>query len=337
MNLSKRLDAFVELGNKLANNKSSDLSTLAISAKAANGWFVESEVERAIDGIIKMLSGRQLNKWVQDYSLDSKNPKNVGVVMAGNIPFVGFHDMLCVLLAGHNLHAKLSSQDKILMDYLITTLKSIAPAFQINLPEKLKEVDAIIATGSDNSARYFEYYFRNKPNIIRKNRTSVAVITGNESEEDLQLLANDVFSYYGLGCRNVSKIYCPEGYDLTVILKNFESYSEIANHSKYRNNYDYNKSLLLVNGVEHLDNGFLLLQESEAMVSPISVLFRESYRNQDELEEKIQTNSEKIQCIVSGNSHSLKTNNVVNFGEAQQPNVWDYADGVDTLDFLTKL
>lgn len=337
MNLSKRLAAFVKLGEKLRGIDSSELSSLAIQAKAANGWFTESEISRALNGIIKMLSKDQLDHWLKNYSLENNYAKDVGIVMAGNIPFVGFHDLLSVLISGHNAEAKLSSQDQVLMSYLINELNKIEPDLQINTPDKLKNVDAIIATGSDNSARYFEYYFRNKPNIIRKNRTSVAILNGNESEEELNRLATDIFSYYGLGCRSVSKVFHPVDFDLTILLKNLESYADIANHHKYRNNYDYNKSILLVNGVDHLDSGFLLLQESENLVSPISVLFRESYEDHADCKRKIEQNLVKIQCLIGGDSIQKEFHDSIKFGEAQQPNVWDYADGVDTLSFLAKL
>lgn len=337
MNLSKRLAAFVKLGEKLDKIEPAEIAELTIPARTANGWFAEPEISRAIIGITKMLQKNQLEKWVSKYNLENSDPKSVGIVMAGNIPFVGFHDLLSVLIAGHHAEAKLSSQDQVLMKYLIEILKEIEPDFKISMPDKLKESDAIIATGSDNSARYFEYYFKGKPNIIRKNRTSVAVLTGKESEEEIKLLAKDIFSYFGLGCRNVSKIYHPSELDLSGILPHFESYQDIANHNKYRNNYDYNKSILLLNRVDHLDNGFLLLQESENMVSPISVLYTESYKDNSECLEKITAKRDKIQCIAGGSETISGFQESVKFGDTQQPNVWDYADGVDTLEFLQQL
>ena len=337
MNLSTRIDVFVELGHKLANWDSERLELMIAQAKSANGWFVDSEVKRALKGIIKMLSREQLEQWTKGYKLDGKSPKKVGIVMAGNIPFVGFHDLLSVLISGHHAEAKLSSQDQVLMRSLIAELKEIAPDFVINEPEKLNDADAMIATGSDNSARYFEYYFRNKPNIIRKNRTSVAFFTGDETVEDFQMLAKDIFSYFGLGCRNISKIYHPEGFDFTQMLKNFEDHEEIIHHNKYRNNYDYNKSILLVNRVDHLDSGFLLLQENENLVSPISVLFTEPYKNAESGINKIKSVSEKIQCVTTKQTLTYQFERGVPYGEAQNPEVWDYADGVDSLAFLQEL
>lgn len=337
MNLSKRLAAFVRLGENLGKIDPAEIAKLTIPARAANGWFTKSEISNAIAGIAKMLQKDQLEEWLSNYDLENDTPKKVGIVMAGNIPFVGFHDLLSVLMAGHHAEAKLSSQDQVLMNYLINNIKEIEPGFNISLPDKLKNSDAIIATGSDNSARYFEYYFKGKPNIIRKNRTSIAILTGEESAEEIRLLARDIFSYYGLGCRNVSKIYHPADLNLSEILHHFEPFQEVANHNKYRNNYDYNKSILLVNGVDHLDTGFLLLQESKNMVSPISVLYTESYKDQAECLEMINASRDKIQCIACGEKMKSHFQESVNFGETQRPNVWDYADGVDTLAFLQGL
>lgn len=256
-------------------------------------------------------------------------------MLAGNIPLVGFHDLLSVLISGHHVQLKLSSKDSKLIQYLIKHLIWLEPAFEkiIKIKEnKLENFDAVIATGSDNSARYFEYYFGKYPNIIRKNRSSCVILNGNESEEEMEALGEDIFSYFGLGCRNVSKAFVPKGYDLAKILSRWESYKEIIHHHKYCNNYDYQKSILLVNLIPFLDNGFILLQENEKLVSPISVLFYEYYTDQEDLEIKLNINKEKIQCIVGSNS--LAT---VPFGGAQYPEVWDYADNVDTLTFLEKL
>jgi hypothetical protein len=180
----------------------------------------------------------------------------------------------------------------------------------------------VIATGSDNTARYFEYYFRTKPHIIRKNRSSIAVLTGNETDDQLIALGKDVFSYFGLGCRNVSKLVVPEGYDFTRPLRLWEVYHDVSNHHKYVNNYDYNKSILLINGTHHFDNGFALLTPNEALVSPISVLY---YATSADLA------SDKIQCIVGSGA------NYIPFGTTQEPTLTDYADNVDTLKFLTGL
>jgi hypothetical protein len=254
--------------------------------------------------------------------------------MAGNIPLVGFHDFLCALISGNNVQIKLSSKDSKLIKYLVGYIERIEPSFQgrITFKERLEGFDAIIATGSDNSARYFEYYFGKYPNIIRKNRTSCAILTDAESDQEIANLGIDIFSYFGLGCRNVSKLYVPTDYDFINLLSRLESFKEIIHHHKYCNNYDYQKSILLVNGVQHLDNGFLLLQENEKLVSPISVLYYERYVDESDLRNKLKVNAEKIQCIVG----KVKPAEIP-FGQAQYPNVWDYADQIDTLKFLSEL
>jgi len=337
MNFEKRLQAFVELGLELSNINDQEINEISTVAKSKNGWFDEKEIKRSIEGLIKILDADQLKKWSNQYNFDNQNPKKVGVIMAGNIPFVGFHDLLCVLLAGHHLMAKLSSQDSILMKYIVDKLLESAPNFNVSFPGKLTGMEAVIATGSDNSARYFDYYFKNIPNLIRKNRTSVAVLSGKETQKDFIKLGEDIFSYYGLGCRNVSKVLYPKGFDLTKMLDGFESYSHVANHHKYRNNYDYNKSIYLVNRVAHLDSGYLLLNENKSMVSPISVLYTEEYEDIADCERILIENESKIQCIVSDMNFNNHRENQVSFGNAQYPQVSDYADQVDTMSFLSSL
>jgi hypothetical protein len=336
MNLTQRISAFAELGNQINRLNTDEKATLADQAAQRNPWFTPEYVALALAGVSQFLSDGTLKKWTAPYSLDTSTPKTIGVAMAGNIPMVGFHDFLCVLISGNKLKAKLSSQDEVLLRAITQKLIHIEPRFEplINFEERLNNVDAVIATGSDNTSRYFEYYFRNIPNIIRKNRTSCAVIMGDETTEQFIELGKDVFSYFGLGCRNVSKVFVPEGYSFTPLLDSWPGYSNIGNHHKYANNYDYQKSILLVNGVTFLDNGFVLVTENSALVSPISVLFFETYKNQDDLHEKINSQKEKIQCIVSANGWYPES---VPFGKAQYPEVWDYADNVDTLKFLNNL
>lgn len=336
MNLTERIRAFAELGNQINRLNADERATLQDQAAQKNAWFTADSVTLALEGISQFLSPDALAKWTSSYSLDTIPIKTVGVAMAGNIPLVGFHDFLCVLLSGHKLKAKLSSQDSALLQNLTAQLIQIEPRFQsyIEYAERLNDVDAVIATGSDNTARYFEYYFRNIPHIIRKNRSSCAILIGEETTEQLTELGKDVFSYFGLGCRNVSKIFVPEGYNFSSLLDSWPKYNAIANHHKYANNYDYQKSILLVNGIPFLDNGFVLVTENNALVSPISVLFYETYHDQNDLKEKITSQSEKIQCIVSANGWYPQS---LPFGKAQYPEAWDYADNVDTLKFLASL
>ena len=262
--------------------------------------------------------------------------KRIGVVMAGNIPLVGFHDFLTVLISGHTVWAKLSTQDSFLLKYIAGLLTEIEPRFQDQIVwvDKLKEADAIIATGSDNTSRYFEYYFAKYPHIIRKNRTGVGILRGEESHTSLRSLGQDVFQYFGLGCRNVSKLWVPLDYDFVPMIEAWEDYQDVLLHHKYHNNYDYNKSIHLVNGDPFLDTGFAMLKESTALVSPISMVFYETYRNTDELEKAVAAQRSKIQCVVSEEGWFPDS---IPFGRAQQPELWDYADGVDTLAFVNGL
>lgn len=330
-----RIKAFVELGNHIRNLSEEGFDSISQHARHENPWFTPQNVRRALDGIAFYLQSDQLTSWTAHYSLTPATPKIIALVMAGNIPLVGFHDLLCVLISGHKAQIKLSSKDSKLIQYLIKQLVWLQPAFEhyIEIKEnKIEDFDAVIATGSDNSARYFEYYFNRYPNIIRKNRTSCAILTGNETTREIEALGEDIFSYFGLGCRNVSKIYVPLGYDFTKLLGQWDAYKDVIHHHKYCNNYDYQKSILLVNSVPFLDNGFILLQENEKLVSPISVLYYEHYTDQGDLQAKLIGNTEKIQCIVGTTDPAT-----VPLGKAQYPNVWDYADQVDTLRFLEGL
>jgi hypothetical protein len=285
--------------------------------------------------VSRQLHEENLSTWMGKYKAVNR-PMNMGVVMAGNIPLVGFHDALSVLLAGHHLSAKPSSQDRWLIHHLTEKLISLEPRFAeaISIKEQLKQVDAVIATGSDNTSRYFEYYFRDIPHLIRRNRSSISVLNGSEGEQELISLGTDVFSFYGLGCRNVSKLFVPTGYSLKDLLDLWSPYEKVIHHHKYSNNYDYNKSILLVNRTPFLDNGFVLLTPSREIVSPISVLYYEEYANTAALKSRIADSKSKIQCIVGLPIEGL---DMIPFGKAQFPELDDYADGIDTMKFLTEL
>jgi hypothetical protein len=333
---SERLAAFVALGQYLRQLTENELTALAVQARNQNSWFDRPNVAAAIAGVADLLHEENLRHWAARYPAEPNTPRQVGVVMAGNIPLVGFHDALCVLMSGHVLLAKLSKDDTVLMLWLLGKLKRLEPRFaeQIQVVERLNAADAFIATGSDNTARYFEYYFGKKPNIIRRNRTSLAVLTGREEPPELGLLGEDIFRYYGLGCRNVSKLYVPQNYDFTPLLDALQPWHHIPDHHKYQNNYDYNKSILLVNGVPHLDTGFLLLTESAQLVSPISVLHYGFYSNEVYLVNQLTDVAAQTQCIVASRGQWPGS---FAFGQAQQPSVTDYADGVDTMAFLAHL
>ena len=300
-----------------------------------NGWFTKENCLHAFKEWGEILTQENLENWLNNYDLSSNKEKVVALIMAGNIPLVGFHDLLCVLITGNKALVKLSSNDQKLIPLIIDYVTSVEPFFEnrvVFTKEKLEKFDAVIATGSNNTARYFEYYFGNKPNIIRKNRNSVAILSGKESTEELTALAEDIFRYFGLGCRSVSKIYIPKNYAIDTFFKAMYPYSEIINHHKYANNYDYNKAVYLMSEFKILDNGFLILKEEKNFGSPIASLFYEYYEDTASLKTLLEAENEKIQCIVSNGF----TENEISFGETQKPALNDYADGIDTVDFLLK-
>lgn len=325
MKVEDRIVLFSELGRELLETS----EDVMVAAKARNPWFTLDNVKTAVERVAtQFLAEENLKAWVEKYPEVYFNPsssKRVGIVAAGNLPLVGFQDLLHVLMSGHQAYYKASSQDEVLPRYIIEKIGSRLPVF---LADKLNDLDAYIATGSGNTARYFEYYLGNKPNIIRKNRVSVAVLEGTESRSELAELGNDILEYFGLGCRNVSKLYVPEGYDFTLFFESIEYWNTITMHSKYVNNYDYNKSIMLVNGDTHLDNGFLLLKSSTDLHSPISTVFFEEYSNKDLLLQRLEDQREELQCVVGLD---------LPFGSSQTPAIGDYADGVDTLEFLYRL
>jgi hypothetical protein len=340
MDLEKRIEAFSELGSILrtalagaGGKMSSDLDILIERQHILNPWFTTDNIRMAIGAIAEKLTEKNLFTWTDRYpKLKEKNdPRTIAVIMAGNIPLVGFHDFLSVLISGNRVKAKTSSKDSELIKHVAKILFSINNEFKdliIFTEGNLKDFDAVIATGSDNSSRYFEYYFGKYPNIIRKNRNSVAVITGDEKDEDFSELGKDVFSYFGLGCRNVSKLYLPAGFKIEKILDNWSGFSSVMNHSKYANNYEYNMAVWLVNREKFLDTGYILLREEKSIASPIASLYYEYYDSPEILSDSINILREKIQCI-AGKDYNK-------FGTLQSPELWDYPDNIDTLDFILK-
>jgi len=305
-------------------------------AQENNSWFTKENVLFSLIEISKSLTTSNLNSFIDSFSLNSGSSKNVAIIMAGNIPLVGFHDFLSVLISGHSVSVKQSSNDKHLLPYLAKYLEYIEQDFKGKITfteEKLTNFDAIIATGSDNTARYFEYYFKNKPNIIRKSRNSVAVITGNETEDDFIKLSDDIFQYFGLGCRSVSKLYVPKNYNFDLFFSGMYAKKDMINNAKYANNYDYNKAVYLMSLYDLLENGFLMIKEDKSYSSPIATVFYEYYEDEIVLKRKLEQDKEKIQCIVAKGF----IENEVAFGQTQQPTLTDYADGVNTLEFLSKI
>jgi hypothetical protein len=331
------INAFSALGNRLYEPDEA-LSDIINSEFHYNAWFTPQSTMQAVTAIGQSLNTADITTWLSKYPEPAGDVKKVGLILAGNIPLVGLHDVLCVLATGNHALIKTSTQDARLIKQVLKILVEIEPAFagQFSFIERLVNFDAVIATGSNNSSRYFDYYFSKVPNIIRKNRNSAAVLRGDESNEDLNLLGHDIFDYYGLGCRNVSKLYVPAGYDFTGFFEAIESYQPIIHHHKYNNNYDYNKSIYLVNSDKHFDNGFLLVKQDERLASPLAVVFFEYYNDEAALSGILSRERENIQCIVSRLPLNVP-NQVVSPGQSQHPALWDYADGIDTMDFLSNL
>ncbi len=344
MNLSNRITAFTKLGQQLEYLISSDTNELAqnefnellIKTEQFNPWFTQQYLHLAFENIIKMLERTALESWVNNYPKYEFEDSDitVGVIMAGNIPLVGFHDFLSVLISGKVFLGKLSSNDQFLLPFVSKILINIENDFEnkIHFAEHLmKDFDAVIATGSNNSSRYFDYYFGKYPHIIRSNRNSVAILTGNETNDQLEALGKDIFYFFGLGCRSVSKLMLPLGYDIPHLLDNLEKYDYVREHTKYLNNYEYNKSLLLINKEPHFDNGFLILRESRALASPISIVNYEYYSDIDAEIRRFSLKNDDIQCVL-GEIKEIK--NIVSLGESQMPTLMEYADNVDVITFL---
>jgi Acyl-CoA reductase (LuxC) len=349
---NKKNAGFIELGKFLsqfsekesAKNPSvlqndlffEDFENLIQLSQSHNGWYTAENVCFAIQSWAAALTEENIKKWLSAYKLDEVQPKNVGLILAGNIPLVGFHDFLSVLIAGHHVLVKMSSNDQFLLPFLAKYLISIEPRFahKITFVEgKLENFDAVIATGSNNTARYFEYYFKDKPSIIRKNRNSVAILNGAETKDQLVALGADIFRYFGLGCRNVSKLFLPKGYSFNAFFEAIFEYQDIVDYEKYANNYDYNKAVFLMSNFKLLDNGFLTLKEDNSYSSPISSVFYEYYDSIEDVQNRLQSEHEKIQCIVS----NQLVENSIPFGSTQSPDLWDYADNVDTITFLSTI
>jgi hypothetical protein len=350
MSLQQRITAFVQLGHGLralaaspdwpgfacglTREEFDQVRSLMDTVKARNGWFTPEAVVQSFAAWGENLREEPLRQWLSVYQLPEiqESPATVAVICAGNIPMVGFHDVLSILITGHRALIKYSSDDDVLIPAVLQLLVRIEPGFapMIAWAEgKLHNFDAVIATGSTNTSRYFHQYFSAYPHIIRKGRTSVAVLTGDETEEELLGLGRDIFDYYGLGCRSVSKMYVPRGYVLDTFFKGIFSYSGVVNHNKYANNYDYNKAVWLLNNENLLDNGFILLKEDTRVASPTGSLYYEYYDDLNALEASLEAQSEALQCIISRNH--------VPFGQSQAPGLADYADGVDTIAFLQSL
>lgn len=332
MNLPQRIALGVKLGNYLLENNQ-EWQDVKVRACDQNPWFNQLFIDIAAKSIAtQFLEQSLLENWASVYNIRQNpiDPKLVGIIMAGNIPMVGFHDFLAVFIAGHRQRIKLSSKDQVLLRHLVEKLTFWDPAIAqwVSFEENLKGCDAYIATGSNNSSRYFDYYFGKFPNIIRRNRTSVAILTGKESTEDLTGLGSDLMLYFGMGCRNVTKLFVPEGYDFVPLINALKPYNHYLDFHKYNHNYDYQLAIQIMNKKYYMNSGALIFTENEALFSPISQVHYSFYKDLGDVENVIKDN-EDIQCVVG-----LE---YVPFGESQQPGLMEYADKVDTMAFLTKL
>ncbi len=345
MNLPSRINAFVTLGERMLCESKQDcgskFESIIKDTSIHNPWFTSENVYYAIDSIAnRWLTRDSLNALAAKYPKEYFAPhekKKIVVIMAGNIPFAGFHDMLCILLTGNRFLGKASSKDGHLITAIIDMLNEINPEFNdlIELSETtLKGFDAVIATGSDNSSRYFEYYFKNYPTIIRKHRDSIAVLTGGETEEELTLLSDDIFLYFGLGCRNVSMLLVPKDYEFKKLLKAFKAWQNLDSHNKYMNNYEFQKTMNLMNLIDHIDTDFMLLKQNESIGSTVGVVHYKEYDNIQSVLTFIENHKEELQCIV-GDSKLIP--NAIPFGSSQNPMLSEFADGIDTIEFLGKL
>lgn len=332
MKLEERIELMVKLGEWLKKTNTEEWKSIRKNAFEQNNWFIEQFVNHRLLQISNlMLDEKKLNQWIRHYHLDNNiESKLVGIVMAGNIPLVGFHDLLCAFMAGHRVWLRPSSKDTVLLKAVVDKLAAWNPeaGHYIELKEMLKGCDAYLATGSNNTSRYFEYYFGKYPALIRRNKTSVAFLQGDETAEELRALADDVCLYFGLGCRNVTQVFVPGEYDFKPLLKSFEKYAFFSDHHRYKNNYDYNLALLIMNKEPYMSNEMMVLVNKDQLFSPVGELFYSPVKDGESVKTSIADN-ENIQCI-SGRGY-------LPFGSAQQTGLFDYADGVDTMEFLLGL
>jgi len=336
MNYSQRVEVLTYLRDIF--KQIDENHPVLFKAHAENAWFTIPNQMCAIKQWSDVLEVNQIETWLKKYNLPNESSeKTVAIIMAGNIPLVGLHDLICVIAAGFKVLVKPSSDDSVLIEWIITGLKQKFPnldaRIQVVKDKKLEGFDAVIATGSNNSFRYFEYYFKNKASLLRKNRNSIAVLAGDESASELDLLADDILTYFGMGCRNVSKVLIPEGFDIKLLIQKLEKYNAYIHHHKFANNYTYHKAIFLMNLNEHLDAGFLIIKQDSKIAAPIGVLFYDFYKNIEEVETLISEKKDELQCIVS----KLTLKDAIPYGSSQKPSLETYADGEDTLLFLSKL
>ena len=329
------LNQFLSAKPENFNEEESKFASLIRKSEIENSWFTEESVRFCLNSWAKNLTEEKISAWIGQYHFSS-TPKKIGLILAGNIPLVGFHDIICVLLSGNIPLIKLSSKDKLILPFLLNKWNELSGGIlEFHFVEKLENYDAVIATGSNNTARYLEYYFKDVPNIIRKNRTSIGVLKGDETNEEIQALAEDIFRYFGLGCRNVTRLFIPSEMPLDRLFENFINFKEIINHNLYANNYDYNRAIYLLNQEQFWDNNFVMLKEDEKLFSPLSVINFSRYETINDVQNFLSENEENIQCVVANSTLEIPA--AIGLGEAQHPELDTYADNVDTMAFLSHL
>ena len=329
--LSTYIKEFIEKNPANFTEDDERFSSILRKSENENSWFTIENQKISLNQWADLLTEKNIKNWLAEYQI-ARAPKKVGLILAGNIPLVGFHDVISVILSQHIPIIKLSSKDKTMLPFLLSKWNEFSEDnLQYEFAERLKDFDAVVATGSNNTARYLEYYFKDSLNIIRKNRTSVAVLKGDETVEELQLLAEDIFRYFGLGCRNVTRLFIPNDFLIDKIFESFLNFKDVINHHKYANNYEYNRAIYLLNAEKFWDNNFVMLKEDEALFSPLSVLNFSRYENIEEVHTFINENEKEIQAIVAKPELGFDS---IGFGEAQNPGLDTYADKVDTMKFL---
>lgn len=330
-----KLNLLETLGKKLVSTDNELLNQAKISAERRNRWFTQEFIDFALLSISEnFLNKEKMTKWLSKYDLSSLDQnQTIGLILAGNLPLVGFQDIITCFILGMNVKLKLSSKDEVLTKYIIKELQEIDPSWNCEIIERLQGYDKVIATGSNNTNRYFEYYFKQVPNLLRTNRNSIAILNGKESDQELEALADDIFMFFGHGCRNISRMFLPEGYDTTKLFPYFKNYEHLHHHKLYMDNYDYTRTILLMNQTDHYANEFVMLKEEDHLQSRLATVNFSFYKTDAEIADYISTNENDIQCVVSQPSEAW---NSFNFGEAQKPELWDYADNVDVVEFLLK-
>ena len=339
---TQSIQAFTALGDLLNDYTSKKtrnddwiekLDNALVSASSQNKWFTKENLHFCIAVWGQTLNENNITEWLSAYT-EPKKSTRLALVMAGNIPLVGLHDVICGLASGCSIEAKRSSSDTILLPFIVDFLTSVMPEWKDKVrftEEKLTTYDKVIATGSNNTARYFEFYFKKKPHIIRKTRNGIAVLDGKETHKDLAALCQDMMQYFGLGCRSVSHLMIPEGYDFNDLFMALYEHKDLIQHNAYANNYDYNKAVYLMQEQELLENGFMMFKKDEGLNSPIACVHYSTYTDLKEVKQRLENQKEAIQCVVSN-----CVEEALSFGQTQYPRLGDYADHVDTMAFLLK-